>query len=48
MVTVREPYELSIKEASDLMRKKELSPVELVNSRIKRIRYKDGSCNIDA
>jgi aspartyl-tRNA(Asn)/glutamyl-tRNA(Gln) amidotransferase subunit A len=41
MVTVREPYELSIKEASDLMRKKELSPVELVNSCIKRIQALD-------
>jgi Asp-tRNA(Asn)/Glu-tRNA(Gln) amidotransferase A subunit family amidase len=37
MVTIMEPYELSIKEASDLMKKKELSPVELVNSCIGRI-----------
>jgi Asp-tRNA(Asn)/Glu-tRNA(Gln) amidotransferase A subunit family amidase len=41
MVTVKEPYELSVKEASDLMRKKELSPVELVQSCIKRIQALD-------
>ncbi|HSB05723.1 MAG TPA: amidase [Thermodesulfobacteriota bacterium] len=37
-----EPYELSIREASDLMKKKELSPVELVNSCIDRIEALDG------
>ena len=36
-----EPYELSIKEASNLMKKKELSPVELVNSCIDRIQALD-------
>ena len=41
MVTIMEPYELSIKEASDLMKKKELSPVELVNSCIDRIQALD-------
>ncbi len=41
MVRVREPYELSIKEASDLISRKELSPVELVNSCIERIEALD-------
>src|SRR4030042_4640891 len=41
MVTIMEPYERSIKEASDLMKKKELSPVELVNSCIDRIQALD-------
>jgi aspartyl-tRNA(Asn)/glutamyl-tRNA(Gln) amidotransferase subunit A len=41
MIKVSEPYEMSIREASDLMRKRELSPVELVNSCIERVEMLD-------
>jgi aspartyl-tRNA(Asn)/glutamyl-tRNA(Gln) amidotransferase subunit A len=41
MATVRQPYELSVKEASDLMKKGDLSPVELVRSCIERIEALD-------
>ena len=36
-MTFKEPYELSVKEASDLIRRQELSPVDLVKSCVKRI-----------
>ena len=40
-MTVKEPYELSIKEASGLLKNRELSPVDLVTSCLERIEALD-------
>ena len=44
-MTSSQTYELSISEAGDLLKKKELSPIELVEDHIKRIETKDNALN---